>query len=112
MITSALIGMVVGLQGSVVAGGGAMDGPGGSLTKQVMDRVSAEHAIAIVNKLAGFGTRHTLSETASSERGIGAARNWIKSEMEQYSKAGGGRLEVSFESFKQEPRRRVAHEVE
>ena len=31
-----------------------------------------------------FGTRHTLSETASETRGIGAARRWIKAEFEKF----------------------------
>ncbi len=35
--------------------------------------------------LAGFGTRHTMSDTKSDTRGIGAARRWIK---QQFEKAG------------------------
>ena len=30
-----------------------------------------------IRTLVGFGTRHTLSDTKSSTRGIGAARRWI-----------------------------------
>ncbi|MCW8926938.1 MAG: M28 family peptidase [Xanthomonadales bacterium] len=47
-----------------------------------------------VTRLVGFGTRHSLSETASDSHGIGAARRWIKSEFETISKACGGCLEV------------------
>src|SRR5258708_36073033 len=33
---------------------------------------------ATVQALVGFGTRHTLSVTASPRRGIGAARRWAQ----------------------------------
>ncbi len=42
--------------------------------------------------LVGFGTRHTLSDTTSNTRGIGAARRWVKSRFEAYSAACGGCL--------------------
>ena len=35
--------------------------------------VSAERIEKDIRKLVGFGTRHTLSDTASDTRGIGAA---------------------------------------
>ena len=38
-----------------------------------------------VKKLVSFGTRHTLSDTLSSVRGIGAARRWIKGEFDKIS---------------------------
>lgn len=47
-----------------------------------------------VRTLAGFGTRHTLSETASPTRGIGAARRWVQAEFERIAAACGGCLEV------------------
>ena len=57
---------------------------------------SAERLEADIRRLAGFGTRHTLSDTVSDTRGIGAARRWIKSEFEQISADCGGCLEVSY----------------
>jgi hypothetical protein len=42
-----------------------------------------------------FGTRHTMSETESNMRGIGAARRWIKAELER---CGAGKLDVQFQS--------------
>ena len=36
-----------------------------------------------IQMLADFGTRHTLSDTVSNTRGIGAARRWIKAEFEK-----------------------------
>ena len=44
--------------------------------------------------LVGFGTRHTLSDTTSDTRGIGAARRWVKAQFERFSAECGGCLEV------------------
>jgi Zn-dependent M28 family amino/carboxypeptidase len=49
---------------------------------------------ATIEKLVSFGTRHTLSDTKSDTRGIGAARRWVKSRFEQISKECGGCIEV------------------
>lgn len=57
--------------------------------------VSAERLEADVTTLVGFGTRHTLSETTSEDRGIGAARRWIEAEFRSISRACGGCLAVS-----------------
>jgi Zn-dependent M28 family amino/carboxypeptidase len=50
---------------------------------------------ATIEKLIGFGTRHTLSDTKSDKRGIGAARRWVKSRFEEISKDCGGCIEVA-----------------
>ncbi|MDA9554709.1 M20/M25/M40 family metallo-hydrolase [Pelobium sp.] len=67
--------------------------------KNMVDEVSEKNIEANVRKLVSFGTRHTLSDTLSKTTGIGAARNWIKSEFEKYSKESGGRLKVEFDTF-------------
>ncbi|HEA22298.1 MAG TPA: M28 family peptidase [Pricia antarctica] len=64
---------------------------------KIIDSVSAERIEVDVSKLVSFGTRHTLSDTVSQKRGIGAARRWIKSEFETISKDCNGCLEVSFQ---------------
>jgi len=69
--------------------------------EQMVDEVSSKNIEAIVRKLVSFKTRHTLSDTTSKTEGIGAARNWIKGEMEQYAKASGGRMHVEFDTFTQ-----------
>lgn len=51
-----------------------------------------------IQTLVNFGTRHTLSETGSDHRGIGAARRWIKQTFEEISAACGNCLEVYFQS--------------
>jgi Zn-dependent M28 family amino/carboxypeptidase len=50
---------------------------------------------ASVRALVGFGTRHTASETASTRRGIGAARRWAQSRFEEIGRKCGGCLSVS-----------------
>lgn len=47
-----------------------------------------------VEKLVSFGTRHTLSDTHSDTRGIGAARRWVKQRFEAISAGCDGCLEV------------------
>lgn len=54
---------------------------------------------ADVERLAGFGTRHTLSDTTSDTRGIGAARRWLASELGTIAKSTGGRLQVREQRF-------------
>lgn len=64
----------------------------------IIDAVSEDRLRADVKKLADFGTRHTLSDTVSNTRGIGAARRWIKSEFEKTSQACNNCLDVFFQS--------------
>lgn len=63
----------------------------------IIDAVSAERLEKDVTVLAGFGTRHTLSDTVSSTRGIGAARRWIKQEFESISRDCNNCLEVFYQ---------------
>lgn len=58
--------------------------------------VSADRIESDIRTLADFGTRHTLSETESETRGIGAARRWIFDEFERISADCGGCLEVMY----------------
>lgn len=44
--------------------------------------------------LVNFGTRHSASDTTSPTRGIGAARRYVASRFEDFSKACGGCLKV------------------
>ena len=60
--------------------------------------VSPQRIEAYVRKLVSFETRHTMSDTVSDQTGIGAARRWIKSELERCSAQAGGRLQVAFDS--------------
>lgn len=61
---------------------------------EIAASVSANRIEKDIQTLVDFGTRHTLSETKSNTRGIGAARRWIKAEFEKISAECGGCLEV------------------
>jgi hypothetical protein len=73
----------------------------------MLEEVSAARIEATVRTLAGFGTRHTLSDPDQRARGIGAARRWIKEELERYAKDSGGRLKVEEDAFTQRPAPRM-----
>ena len=73
---------------------------------------SAERIRADIQTLVDFGTRHTLSETKSETRGIGAARRWIFAEFEKISKDCGGCLEVIYVSDTIEGERRIPEPTE
>jgi len=88
---------------SAAAQSGSSVSPAPAVFKSAnMDKLLAEISVARlearIRKLASFGTRNTMSETASETRGIGAARRWIKHELDACSKASGGRLQVEFDS--------------
>ena len=65
---------------------------------EIVADVSAERIGSDIQTLVDFGTRHTLSETESETRGIGAARRWIFDEFERISADCGGCLEVIYVS--------------
>ena len=49
---------------------------------------------ATIARLVAFGTRHTLSDTVSETRGIGAARRWAKGRFEAIGAACDGCLTI------------------
>ena len=65
--------------------------------EQIVRQISAARIEATIRKLVSFETRNSLSDTTSATRGIGAARNWIKSELERCSAENGGRMRVEFD---------------
>ncbi|MEW2352324.1 M20/M25/M40 family metallo-hydrolase [Spirillospora sp. NPDC029432] len=91
------------------------DGPGRPVREQPPDaelrallrEIDERRIEAIVRKLAGFGTRHTLSSQDDPRRGIGAARDWILAELRRYAAASGGRMTVEAQSYVQEPASRI-----
>jgi hypothetical protein len=61
---------------------------------QLLDQISEERLAAVVQRLASFQTRNTMSSVDRPNFGIGAAREWIQQEMRSYSP----RLQVSFDT--------------
>ena len=76
---------------------------------QIVADISAARIDAHIRKLVSFHTRHTLSDTTSDSTGIGAARRWIKAELER---CGAGRLEVRFDSYVQPAGGRLNRDTE
>lgn len=79
--------------------------------EKIVGEISAKNIEESIRKLVSFGTRHTLSAQDDPKRGIGAARRWIKSEMDRYSQESGGRLIVTEDEFMQPPTQRVPKET-
>ena len=63
----------------------------------IIENTSSAKLEENIRILANFGTRHTLSDTLSETRGIGAARRWIKNEFESISKNCGNCLNVFYQ---------------
>ncbi len=68
-----------------------------------LGQISTARIRADVEKLTSFGTRSTFSAqddaSIAAGRGIGAAREWLKSEFQRYSQECGGCLQVKTDSF-------------
>jgi Peptidase family M28 len=79
----------------------------------IISETSSERIKADITTLAGFGTRHTLSDTISNTRGIGAARRWIKAEFDKISKDCNNCLSVYYQKdlVKAEDNRRITRDV-
>ena len=69
----------------------------------IINEISEERIKDDITTLADFGTRHTLSDTLSKSRGIGAARRWIFNKFQEIAKACEGCLEVSYQKNYHEP---------
>lgn len=67
---------------------------GNEVRHQLAENVAANRIETDIRTLVGFGTRHTLSETESATRGIGAARRWVEKEFGHISAACGDCLEI------------------
>jgi len=80
----------------------------------ISEAISAERIQSDIKTLTEFGTRHTLSDTVSKKRGIGAARRWIKAEFEQISRDCGDCLEVFYQKnlVEKGTNERIVHDVE
>ena len=87
----ALVGALSAISGPALAAE-AGDHP---LLHTISGEVSAERLRETIARLVAFGTRHTLSDTTSDTRGIGAARRWVKGRFAALSADCGGCLEIA-----------------
>jgi hypothetical protein len=67
--------------------------------RAILREIDQHRIQATIEKLAAFGTRHTLSSQDDPVRGIGAARDWIFQELSAYAEKSGGRMTVEKQSF-------------
>ena len=91
-------------------------GPPDPQIAAALTQVSAKRIQTTVDKLVSFPTRSTISAqdpaAIAAGRGIGAAREWIKSEFERYSRDCGGCLEVKNDTFTEAPAERIPKPIE
>ena len=108
------------LSGVLAANAEAQDvlnaGPADPRIAAALKEVSSDRIRANIEKLVSFGTRSTLSaqdpESIAKGQGIGAAREWIKSQFEAYSKDCSECLEVKTDSFVEQPADRIPKPTE
>jgi len=90
--------------------------PAGPQIAVALEKVSSASIQATIEKLVSFQTRSTLSAqdptAIAAGHGIGAARDWIKSEFERYSRDCGGCLEVKLDTFTEVPGSRIPKPTE
>ncbi|MBE8724771.1 M20/M25/M40 family metallo-hydrolase [Flavobacterium hungaricum] len=67
--------------------------------RKMIGEIKTENLEATIHKLVSFGTRHTLSDTKSKTKGIGAAQQWVKSEFDKAALESGGRLTAAIDYF-------------
>jgi hypothetical protein len=67
--------------------------------QRLVGEISADSLRRYVECLSNFQTRHSMSDTASSEKGIGATRRWLFGKLQNFSQASGGRLQVYYDDF-------------
>jgi hypothetical protein len=90
--------------------------PADSSIAAALQQVSAERIRANIERLVSFGTRSTISAqdpaAIKAGSGVGAAREWIRSEFERYSKDCGGCLEVKTDTFTEPAADRIPQPTE
>jgi hypothetical protein len=83
---------------------------------EAIQQISPDRIRQTIEKLVTFQNRSTLSaqdeESIKAGKGIGAAREWIRSELERDSKECGGCLEVKTDSFEEPPADRIPKPTE
>jgi len=104
-LASALAAGLPELAAQTQAPAGSSSGTADPEITAALRRISAAQVQSDIEKLASFENRSTLSpqddKSIAAGRGIGAAREWIRSEFERYSRDCGGCLEVGTDTFTQ-----------
>ena len=67
--------------------------------ESMVNEVSADTLKSYIEKLVSFGTRHTLSSTSDSRRGIGAAREWVTNKFREFAAKSNGRMTAELDKW-------------
>jgi Zn-dependent M28 family amino/carboxypeptidase len=108
----AVLGLFLGLASPAGAAPEHSTSATAAEVKAMLRTISAQRIEATIRKLVSFGTRNTLSDAKSDERGIGAARRWIKAQLDGCAQQSGGRLKVELDSFIAPTGRRIPQPTE
>src|SRR6185437_11174693 len=84
--------------------------PADAAITRALRQISAQRIQHTIETLVAFRTRNTLSsmdKDLPKGVGINAAADWIESQLQEYSRACGGCLEVRRDTFTQSPKQRV-----
>src|SRR5580698_4585800 len=76
--------------------------------QKIVSEISEERVADIMRRLGDFQTRNTVSDPTQTNRGIGAARQWIFEQFKSYSP----RLQVSFDTYTIPKTNRIYKETE
>ncbi|MCH7781873.1 M20/M25/M40 family metallo-hydrolase [candidate division KSB1 bacterium] len=79
-----------------------------AIVEEMVSKVSVANIIEMHDKIVSFETRNFYSDMESDTRGRGAAQRWMLGKFEEFSKAGGGRLQFYFDNYDQPPTNRSA----
>ncbi len=60
--------------------------------EQMVKEVTADSLQAYINAMVSFGTRNTLNKQTETNKGIGAARDYVLSKFNEFAKQSGGRM--------------------
>ena len=65
----------------------------------MIGQISADSIRSYIAKMVSFGTRHSLSDTISAQKGIGAARRWVAGKFRQFARDNKASMQVTLDPF-------------
>ena len=71
--------------------------------EKMVSEVNPDSLRSYITRMVSFGTRNTLSTQKDPKRGIGAARSWVLSKFNEFSKQTGGRLTAFIDTTTLQP---------
>lgn len=75
--------------------------------QSMVKAISADSIKNYIASMVAFGTRHSLSDTVSNTKGIGAARRWVASKFRQFSSRNHAGMQVILDPYTLSPNPRT-----